>query len=100
MLPCVLGSHAAFGRANHKTFAHEIRLAHGFHGFRFLAHHGRQIVQAHGSTVEVAHDGIEHGDVQPVEAFGVDLVQGQRLLDVVRPHHDQVVDDGPVAYTA
>ena len=90
----------AFGSADQKSFTDQIRLAYGFDGLRFLADHRGQVVQADGSSVEVAHDRVEHGDVQPVEAFGVDLVQGQRLLDVVRPHHDQVVDDGPVAYTA
>ena len=99
MLPCLARGHAAFRRADEEALTYQIRLAYRFHRFRLLAHHGRQIVQADGASVEIGDDGLKHCYIQTVKTFGIDLIKRQRLLDIIGTHRFEIVHDGPIPNT-
>ena len=70
----------AFRRADEEALTYQIRFAYRFHRFRLLAHHGRQIVQADGASVEIGDDGLKHCYIQTVKTFGIDLISANASL--------------------
>ena len=86
MIPCLARRHTPFWGAHKESFSDQIRLAHRFHGLRFLTDHGRQVVQTDRTAVEIGDNGFQYRNIQTIQALGINLVQCQRLLDIVRMH--------------
>ena len=100
MLPRFLRRHAASRRAYEESFPHQVGFTHGFDGFRLFADHGGQIAQSHRTAIELAAYGVEHGDVQSVEALRIDLIQVERSLHRVLIDDIEIVDHAPVPYAS
>ena len=98
MLPGFRSRHASLRGADEEPLAHQVRFAYGFHRFRFLSHHRGQRIQPHRATLEITDDGVQHGDVKPVEPLGIDLIQGKRLTYIFGRRLRQVVNDDPVSH--
>lgn len=96
MLPGPVRGGAATGGPHQEAFTDQVRLADRFHGLGLFPHHGRQVVEADRSAFELLAQGGEHGDIQPVQAFLVDLIKFQSIDDGLGVDGLQTMDDPPV----
>ncbi len=86
MLPRSRCRDPSTGRAGEQPGADEERLGDLLDGLDLLADGDRERPDTDRSAAEAAHQGVEHGAVEPVEAELVDVVHGQRRLRDLGAH--------------
>src|SRR5260221_1304112 len=92
------GRHAAPCRAHQKPLLNQKRLDYVLDGAAFLAHRGRQAIDAHGSAFEFLDHREQQFPVQHVEALRIDLQHVERRQCDLTADDSAGLDLGKIAH--